>query len=419
MLKSILDKKNIEGAYFDLISNFDEESKSNSYQGADGLSLNDFDINSRERLEKIREEMLNLTELNPALELFIPKKSGGKRKVYIYSVKDRIKAQAIYRVIEPFLENLYSDFLFSYRSSHSNYYAAKSIAKRYKKYFGKDYVFCFDIFKYTEDVDKEILRRKLLSLGFSKKVIKLLNLFIDNPIISAGKVKYLKKGVLQGVPITILFLNIYLNDIDKYVGKRVSLYRRVGDDLILFDKNREKIEFLKKYILEEISKLGLKIKKEKTKLIKSSDEFDFLGYAFSNRKIKIGQSSVNKAILNWKKKLKYYPVSNKRKNKQLIDILYRDADSIHNQFIVFIASYKQCNDKKQIKKISEQFFHILTKYFFKKYSLRNERLMRKLIKVKIPSLYNYYLQFHNGQKTIKELSSLPKKKYYQAKIKTA
>jgi len=410
MLKKILDKKNIEGAYFDLITKFDELGKSNRYTGVDGLSLNDFDINSAKTLQIIKKEMINLSPLSPALEFIIPKKNKGERKIYIYTVKDRIKAQAVHRIVEPFFENLYSDFLFSYRSSHPSYYVAKTIVKRYKKYFGKDYIFYFDISNYTENIDKEILRKKLSVAGLSEDVMKLLDLFIDNPIISDGKVKYWNKGVVQGVPIIALFANIYLNDIDKYVGKKVSLYRRVGDDLILFDKDKEKIKSLRKYILEETFKLGLKIKKEKTMLIKSSEEFNFLGYNFSNKKIKIGQSSVNKAMLNWKNKLKYYPVSNEKKNKRLVDILYKDLDSIHNQFVVFISSYKQSNDKKQIKKISENFFHILTKYFFKKYSKRNERLMRKLIKVKIPSLYNYYLQFHNGQKTIKELS-LSKKKF--------
>ena len=413
ILRDILDKKNVEDAYFDLIYKFDETGKSNRYSGIDGLTINDFNITSSDLLKEVREELVSLIPPDSALESIIPKRTGGQRKIYIYSIKDRIKAQAIFRVLEPFFEKIYTPFLFSYRYSYPSYYAAKSVAKRYKKYFGQDIIFCADISDYTENIDKDILKEKLLEIGIPGNVMKLLNLFIDNSVLSDGKIIYPKKGVIQGVPIITFFANIYLNDIDKYIGKKVSLYRRVGDDFILFDKSLKKIQDMRYFTLDETKKLGLIIKGDKTKLIKSSKRFTFLGYDFFDRKIHIHQSSVNKAIISWRKRLKYYPVSTEEKNKRLLKILYEDSDSIHNQFIEFIASYKHADDSKQIKKISEDFFRILTKYFFKQYSHRNQRLAKDLVKqFKIPSLYKYYLDFHNGKKTIAELS-LSKKSCYK------
>lgn len=411
MFKEILKKENIQGAYFDLVAKFDEESKSSKYLGIDALSLNDFNINSVKILKKIREELIELNPLTPATELIIPKKRGGERKIYIYTVQDRIKAQAVFRVLESFFEKQYSPFLFSYRSSHPSYYAAKSVAKRYKRYFSQDNVFCADISDYTENIKKDILVKKLKNLELEKGVLDLLNLFINNPIISDGKIKYWNKGVVQGTPVITFFANIYLNDLDKYVGQKVSFYRRVGDDFIIFDKDIQKVKEIREFILKEIKKLGLDISKHKTKLIKSNENFTFLGYDFHENKISINKSSIDKAIRFWKIKLKYYNRGDQKKVYRLKKIFYQDQDSIHNQFIEFISSYRQANDKKQIKILSEKFFRILTKYFFKTYSSRNQRLTKDILKnFNIPSLYQYFLDFHNGKKSITKLS-LSKKKF--------
>ncbi len=411
MFKEILKKENIQAAYFDLVAKFDEESKSSKYSGIDALCLNDFNINSAKILRKIRRELIELKPLTSAIEFIIPKKRGGERKIYIYTVQDRIKAQAIFRILEPFFGEQYSSFLFSYRSSHPSYYAAKSVVKRYKKHFGQDNIFCADISDYTESIEKGILIQKLKDLGLEKGVLELLNLFINNSIVSDGKIKYWNKGVVQGVPVITFFANIYLNDLDKYVGKKVSFYRRVGDDFIVFDKDVQKVKEIREFILKEVKELGLNISKHKTKLIKSNEDFTFLGYDFHNNKISINKFSIDKTIGLWKRKLKYYNVGDKKKVSRLKKILYQDQNCIHNQFIEFISSYRQVNDKKQIKALSEKFFRLLTKYFFKTYSSRNQRLTKDILKgIRIPSLYQYFLDFHNGKKSITKLS-LSKKKF--------
>jgi hypothetical protein len=40
---------------------------------------------------------------------------------------------------------------------------------------------------------------------------------------------------LAGSPMSVLFFNLYLNDMDKMIGQKYAFYRRVGDDFIIFD----------------------------------------------------------------------------------------------------------------------------------------------------------------------------------------
>ncbi len=94
--------------------------------------------------------------------------------------------------------------------------------------------------------------KKLQQIDLPDNVIELLKLFIYNSVYKDEKLYQPKVGVVQGVPLIALFANLYLNDLDKYLGRKVSLYRRIGDDMILMDKNKEKLEKLWHYTLGEV-----------------------------------------------------------------------------------------------------------------------------------------------------------------------
>lgn len=408
MYEQILDAKNIQAAYLDLIKKFDEESKTFNYAGIDGLSLSDFDTNSSELIMQVQEELRKLKPISPTLEFAIPKKDGGKRIVYVYTVKDRIKAQAIYRITEPYFEQYYSPYVFSYRSSKPYHYAAKSIAKRYKRCLGEDTVLKSDVSDYFYSIEQDILEKKLKEIGIEDDVIALLKLFMNNSVLRDQKIQHLDKGVILGVPMICSFANLYLTDLDNEIGKQVALYRRVGDDFIIFDKDEEKVFRMKDRLMEETKRLGLTISERKTEIIRSDEPFVFVGYTFNNGKIGIKSSTIKRAKMRWKSKLKYYPISVEEKLKRLEQFLYKDGDCIHNDFVQFLLCYKQVNDMEQIKDIYQSFLRILTKYFFGKYSPRNQRIVLKEIlpkaRMRVPSLHKYFIDITNGRKTIAELS---------------
>jgi RNA-directed DNA polymerase len=408
MIEEILSEENLKGAYLDLVEKFDKESKTFNYAGIDGLRLSDYDTNSAELLMQVRQELIELKPVNPTLEFYIPKNDGGKRIVYVYSVKDRLKAQAIFRVTEPYFEKNYSPYVFSYRASKPYHYAAKSIAKRYKKYLGQDTVFKSDVSDYFYSIEQDILEEKLKNIGFSEPVIEVLRLFMNNSVLRDKNITLLEKGVILGVPMICSFANLYLTDLDNEIGKQVSLYRRVGDDFIIFDKDHEKVLRMRDRLMEETAALGLTISEKKTEIIRSDQPFTFVGYKFDNGKIGIKDSTIRRAQIRWKRKLKYFPVSNEEKLKRLNQALFKDGDCIHNDFVQMIICYKQANDYDQIRNIYQSFLRILTKFFFGEYSQRNQRIVLKDIlakeRVKLPSLYSYFIDIHNGRKTIAELS---------------
>jgi RNA-directed DNA polymerase len=397
--------QNLQNAYCDLVRKFDEEGKTRFYSGVDGMTLRDVDLCSADFLHTIQKEMVELRPIDPVLEMKIPKRGGGKRSIYVYTLKDRIKAQAIYRIVEPMFEEQFSDFLFSYRSSHPHYKAVQSVARRYKKYYGEDTVLISDFSSYTDNIDREVLKTKLSEMGFEDDVLGLMSLFIDNVLLKDGKVIDSGIGVLTGVPLVTLFANFYLNDFDYLLGKRVALYRRVGDDFVVFDKDAQRVEAAKQFVLEQAKALKLTLKEEKTSLIPSDESFSFLGHEFKDGRISILPATLRKCQIRWKKLLKYYPVGEKEKMRRLDGLLYGNSESIHYEFLQLIGTYRQVTDVGQIKSLSDEFFRLLTRYFFGKYSLRNQRLLKEVLaNRKVPSLYCYYLDFHNGKHSLASLA---------------
>jgi len=398
--KKIINFNNIKQGYLEFIEKTEKQGKISRYTGISGLKIKEIDHISDKICKEVRQEIINLKPLSPAVCYYIPKKDGSLRDIYIYDLKDRIKAQAIYRVLEPIFENNYSNFLFSYRSSHNNYYAARSVVRRYLRHYKEDFTLVVDLKNYSNFIDQKILLKKLKQLGLSEKIMEILKLFITNTVYKDKKIYKPEKGVVQGVPLIALFANLYLNDLDKYLGPKVSLYRRIGDDLILFDKNLKKLSELQENLNKEVKTLKLEIKKKKTKLLPTKDNFHFLGYCFQNGIISMEKEFIKKNVAYWKNiLLSYKPKDQEDKINYLKKLIHSKKNNLKNQFLQIVWQKILINNDKQMKEFSEKFFRILTKYFFGKYSPRNQRLLKqKGIYKKIPSLYKCYINAHHERK---------------------
>jgi RNA-directed DNA polymerase len=392
----IIDFDNIRQAYFDLVGKFDLAQKTKRYYGIDGVKLNDLNFISEDILKEIHDEMISFIEITPAYMIAIPKKNNGKRNIYVYSIKERIKAEAIYRVLEPIFDEYLSKYLFSYRKSHPSYFAARSAVRRYKRYFGQNHILVADLSDYTDSMDHEILFKKISILNLDKKTEKLLKLFISAKKIEYGLSKNNDKGLMTGTPLSGLLSNLFMDDFDKWAGKYVDFYRRVGDDMIAMDKDPVKINKVYERLLEIVEYTKLKLNVKKVRLIDDRTKFEFLGYKFENGKISFSPSSLNRTISNWKTQLMRYPGSNiKRKIRWLKIIFHSEQNNLSNQFDNIIKQKILVDDQKQVKDFSDKFYKILTTYFFGYYSEKNRRKLSYLLKDNhISSLFKHFNDIH-------------------------
>lgn len=401
----IIDKENIQKAYLSIVGKFDSTSKSSSYIGLDGVILNDYNYTSLELIDLIQHEMISFTTTLPASSFSIPKKSNGKRNIYIYAIKERVKAEAIYRVLEPLLNPFISPYVYSYRISHPAYYAARSIVRRYKRFYGKNYVLTADLSDYTDSMDHDLLIQKLVKHGIDDKTLKLIELFIKAPVVDQGKIIFPQKGLMTGTPLSGLLANLFMKDFDSWAGKYVNLYRRVGDDMIAFDTHSEKISQVFEKLKETIYLNKLVLNEKKVSRIPDSQTFDFLGYRFSQGMISFDPRSINRTLLKWRVDLYRYPGQHMyRKFKHFRYIFFRRATTIDHQFEQIIRQKNLVDNQKQLKLFSDKFYNLLVKYFYGSVSPKNRRKFLELCQREytIKSLFAHYIDSHFPKKYAKK-----------------
>lgn len=402
MFKQIISLKNLEAAYLKIAGDMELDGRARRYCGWDSWKLGDVEMKAPELIRLIRKEMEDLSPVAPAVLFKIPKKSNPQkmREIYIYNWKERIKAQAIYQVVEPIFDAYFSPYLFSYRASHSSYFAARSAVRHYKKYWQRDSVFIGDLTDYSNYTRHDCLKEQIAKLGLDKKVRELLFLFIGNEVIRDGAIVRPEHGLVQGVPLIALFNNLYLDAFDKYAGERADFYRRVGDDLVIFDRLPERLAPLRDYLFAEAERLGLKVNMEKSLMQPARLPFSFLGYRFHDGRISLPPNFEKALIIKWRQQFPYYRSnSEQRKRWFLKRSLHRERNNLKAQFEQLAGQKKLVSDEEQIRRLSEAFFRVLTRYFFRDYSPRTRRLLvAKLRKLGFTSIYKYFFKARYGFK---------------------
>lgn len=401
MFKDIISLSNLEKAYFNLTSQMEADGRSRRYAGWDGLKLADWELDSARLIRLVRSELMNFQALAPAALLRIPKKNSPQkmREIYIYNFKDRVKAQAIYQVVEPVFDAHLSPWLFSYRSSHPSYYAGRSVVRHYRKYYQRDFVLVADVADYTGNIRSELLLAKIARLGFEPEVMRLFSFFSENLALRDGQIGRPAAGVIAGTPLIGLFYNIYLDDFDKYCGPRADFYRRVGDDLIIFDQTEERVRVLAERLQAETSQLGLSVHSLKSKFSRADQPFVYLGYSFSKGQIGLSPVFKRYTVKRWQARFSFQRYSSPiRKSKYLQHSLTDPLSNLATEFKQLAEQKKLITKYQDMLELSEAFFRVLTRYFFGTYSPKHRRYLgRKLKNLPLKSLYKYFLALKYGR----------------------
>jgi len=119
-------------------------------------------------------------------------------------------------------------------------------------------------------------------------ILRLINQSLTVEIAYEGKVEPTTVGVPQGSPISPLYSNIYLNLLDQvwhrrgYPEKLGAALHRYADDGILVCR-KDATQALQAF--EGIAlRMGLTVNREKTRITKLTEGFDFIGFQFVKRR---------------------------------------------------------------------------------------------------------------------------------------
>lgn len=220
-------------------------------------------------------------------------KSKGRNKfpriISIPTIRDRIVLLAI----KEYLHELFPD---SINKKLPNSYI-RDIINYLNKDSKKKYYYKVDITKYYDTINRQLLLEKLSEKGLDNSVLKMIQNAIETPTVpqNTKKSNYPEfkttLGVPQGLSISNILAQIYIEEVDSILNKRKYFYTRYVDDILILNDSK-----ISKYRQDNLKKplenIHLQLNENKTKIGIVKDGFTFLSYRIYQNGITIAEKNI-------------------------------------------------------------------------------------------------------------------------------
>ena len=295
IITKILDRNNLNEAFKRVKAN-------KGASGIDDMDIEETKVYIREHKNTIVWQLYNRKyQPQPVSRVEIPKPNGGKRKLGIPTVLDRVIQQAMVQVLSPMFEPHFSDNSYGFRPNRS---CEKAITKALEfMNDGYDWIVDIDLEKFFDNVPHDKLLRLVSDVVKDGNVVSLVNKFLKAGVLVENEFEETMVGTPQGGPLSPLLSNIILNKLDKELEARGLNFIRYADDIIILVKSEKAANRVMTSITDYIErKLGLKVNMTKTKVCKPN-ELKYLGFGFyKSNKYEVIPHKESKA--KFKRKLK-------------------------------------------------------------------------------------------------------------------
>jgi len=270
----------------------------NKAPGIDGVSKAEYGVGLSQRLEDLVNRVRSRKYRAPNIKrVLIPKGNGEFRPLGLLSLEDKVLQKGFVMLVEPVFEREFHDFSYGFRPGRSPHQALRAL-RRHVGEEGMHWVIDLDLRKYFDTIPhlplREMFRRRIRDGVLNKLVLG----WLKAGVLHEGKVTISEAGTPQGGIVSPLLSNLYLHEVldDWFVRevqpglKGAARVVRFADDAVLCFGEKEDAERVLVELEERMSRYGLKLHPEKTKLVdfrppsggqgKGAGSFNALGFCF-------------------------------------------------------------------------------------------------------------------------------------------
>jgi len=266
--------------------------------GVDEQSIKGFERKLKDNLYKIWNRMSSGSYFPPPVRsVKIDKDGGGKRKLGIPTVSDRIAQMVVKSRLEPVVDSLFVPDSYGYRPGKSAHDAVEQARQRCWNY---DYVVDLNIHSFFDNIDHELMNRAVRKHAKEKWMVLYIERWLTAPMQEGdGQLVSRDKGTPQGGVVSPLLANLFLHyAFDLWMQRNYPQLRfeRYADDGIVHCRTEKQAQEVRAAIARRLQECRLELHPEKTKIVYCKDDdrrgtyaqekFDFLGYTFRPRSSK-------------------------------------------------------------------------------------------------------------------------------------
>ena len=268
-------------SYRNLWSAFQKVAANKGAAGVDHVTIEMFERDVRTNLRQLSEELREGTYRPHAVKrVWIPKPGGKElRPLGIPTVRDRVVQAALRNVLEPIFERDFAEHSYGFRPGRGCKDALRRVDELLKA--GYTRVVDADLKAYFDTISHRRLQKLLSEKVSDGRVLRLLEIFLEQGILDGQEETIPEKGSPQGSVISPLLSNVYLNPLDHWMTERGYEMVRYADDFVILCRSREEAEAALEAIKEWTAQAELVLHPTKTRIVSErKDGVDFLGYRF-------------------------------------------------------------------------------------------------------------------------------------------
>ena len=311
--------------------------------GVDKVTWGSYGDALEEKLQDLHQRVQSGSyRASPSRRVYIEKADGRQRPLGIATLEDKIVQRAVVEVLNAVYEEDFLGFSYGFRPGRSPHDAldALTVGIERKKV---NWVLDADVKEFFTSLDHDWLARFVEHRIADKRVLRLIQKWVNAGVIEDGRWSASEVGAPQGASASPLLANIYLHYVlDRWVRQWRRRHAhgdviivRFADDFVAGFEHRADAEQFLNDLRERFSKFNLELHPDKTRLIEfgrnaararaargdgKPETFDFLGFTHMCGKNKSGGFWLRRKTISKRMRAKLAEVKDQIKRRRHLPI---------------------------------------------------------------------------------------------------
>lgn len=262
--------------------------------GVDKVSVEMFEANLDANLEALMRDLKGGTfQTRPLRRVNIPKPGSTKtRPLGIPIVRDRVAQEVLRRLLEPIFEPIFHDASHGFRKGRGCHSAIERVLELHEQ--GFRHVLDADIKGFFDNLPHKVIMNAVCQRVADGNILDIVEKFLKAGVMEDGVFKPTTVGTPQGGVISPLLANIVLNQMDWALAEAGYQHVRYADDFVVLGRTKAETQEALEVVRQCLSRLGLQLSEEKTRLTTYGKGYEFLGFRLSVQSRRMREKSEKK-----------------------------------------------------------------------------------------------------------------------------